>query len=53
MLDQFKGCLLGAAIGDALGMARESTPPDSSASTRDTAVHAGAPERGVKARPVH
>ena len=28
MLDQFKGCLLGAAIGDALGMARESTPPD-------------------------
>ncbi|MEG3057354.1 MAG: ADP-ribosylglycohydrolase family protein [Methanoculleus sp.] len=28
MLDQFKGCLLGAAMGDALGMARESTPPD-------------------------
>jgi ADP-ribosylglycohydrolase len=28
MLDQFKGCLVGAAVGDALGMARESTPPD-------------------------
>ncbi|MDD5419827.1 MAG: ADP-ribosylglycohydrolase family protein [Methanomicrobiaceae archaeon] len=28
MLDQFKGCLLGAAIGDALGMAGESNPPD-------------------------
>ncbi|RXE56889.1 crystallin [Methanoculleus taiwanensis] len=27
MLDQFKGCLLGAAIGDALGMAGESGPP--------------------------
>ncbi len=26
MLDQFKGCLLGAAIGDALGMAGESGP---------------------------
>jgi len=28
MLDQFRGCLLGAAIGDALGMARETAPPD-------------------------
>jgi len=28
MLDQFKGCLLGAAIGDALGMARETAPPN-------------------------
>jgi len=28
MLDQYKGCLLGAAIGDALGMAGESAPPN-------------------------
>ncbi len=27
MLSQWKGCLLGAAIGDALGMAGESNPP--------------------------
>ncbi len=27
MLDKFKGCLLGAAIGDALGMPNESTSP--------------------------
>lgn len=28
MLKKFKGCLLGAAIGDALGMPNESTPPN-------------------------
>src|SRR5512133_381996 len=28
MLDKFKGCLLGAAIGDALGMPNESTSPN-------------------------
>jgi len=28
MLDKFKGCMLGAAIGDALGMPNESTSPN-------------------------
>ncbi|MGD0079236.1 MAG: ADP-ribosylglycohydrolase family protein [Methanoregula sp.] len=28
MLDKFKGCLLGAAVGDALGMPNESTSPN-------------------------
>jgi ADP-ribosylglycohydrolase len=28
MLDSFRGCLLGAAIGDALGMPGETTPPN-------------------------
>jgi ADP-ribosylglycohydrolase len=28
MLDRFKGCMLGAAIGDALGMPNESTSPN-------------------------
>ncbi len=28
MLKKFKGCLLGAAIGDALGMPNESTSPN-------------------------
>jgi ADP-ribosylglycohydrolase len=28
MLEKFKGCMLGAAIGDALGMPNESTSPN-------------------------
>ncbi|MDG6251753.1 ADP-ribosylglycohydrolase family protein, partial [Methanocalculus sp.] len=27
MLEQYKGCLLGAALGDALGMPNETAPP--------------------------
>ncbi|WP_243669121.1 hypothetical protein [Methanoculleus chikugoensis] len=43
MLDQFKGCLLGGAAigGDALGMARESTPPDFQRLHEATAVPGG------------
>ena len=38
MLKKFKGCLLGGAIGDALGMPNESTSPNLNKMRKGTAA---------------